>query len=82
METYLSKGINQPENESGLLCAKAVRKFMIAQLQFSGDAASAVQFARCHRINENNRSSQGKPIICSIVSKISMKGNIGNFTII
>ena len=55
METYsrrdnlLLHGVNQPENECGLLCANAVRIFMIDQLQFSDDAATAVQFVRCHK---------------------------------
>ena len=69
METYsrrdnlLFHGIDQPANESNFSCAKAVRKFMVEQLQFNDGDASAVQFVRCHRLPENNRNAQSKPII-------------------
>ena len=69
IETYsrrdnlLFHGIDQPANESNFCCAKAVRKFMVEQLQFNDGDASAVQFVRCHRLPENNRNAQAKPII-------------------
>ena len=36
---------------------------MVEQLQFNDGDASAVQFVRCHRLPENNRNAQSKPII-------------------
>ena len=69
METYsrrdnlLFHGIDQPANKSNFSCAKAVRKFMVEQLQFNDGDASAVQFVRCHRLPENIRNAQSKPII-------------------
>ena len=69
METYsrgdnlLFHGIDQPANESNFSCAKAVRKLMVEQLQFNDGDASAVQFVRCHRLPENNRNAQSKPVI-------------------
>ena len=68
METYSRRdnlvfhGISQPVYESSISCAKAVRKFMVDQLQFNEEDASAVQFVRCHRLNDN-RKSQKKPVI-------------------
>ena len=68
METYSRRdnlvlhGISLPVNESSISCAKAVRKFMVDQLQFNEVDASAVQFVRCHRLNDN-RKSQKKPVI-------------------
>ena len=62
METYSRRdnlvfhGISQPVNESSISCAKAVRKFMVDQLQFNEEDASAVQFVRCHRLNDNRKS--------------------------
>ena len=52
----------KPVNESSIFCAKAVRKFMVDQLQFNEEDASAVHFLRCHRLNDN-RKSQKKPVI-------------------
>ena len=68
METYSRRdnlvfhGISQPVNQSSISCAKAVRKFMVDQLQFNKENASTVQFVRCHRLNDN-RKSQKKPVI-------------------
>ena len=68
METYSGRdnlvfhGISQPVYESSMSCAKAVRKFMVDQLKFNEEDASAVQFVRCHRLNDN-RKSQKKPVI-------------------
>ena len=79
METYsrrdnlLFHGIDQPANESNFSCAKAVRKFMVEQLQFNDGDASAVQFVRCHRLPENNRNAQSKPIIVRF--KTTLIGN-------
>ena len=79
METYsrrenlLFHGIDQPANASNFSCAKAVRKFMIEQLQFNDGNASAVQFVRCHRLPENNRNAQSKPIIVHF--KTTLIGN-------
>ena len=56
-------GITEPTNESGISCAKSVRKFMVDNLQISENAAAAVQFVRCHRINDSYRASTCKPVI-------------------
>ena len=69
IETYSRRdnlifhGITEPTNESGISCAKSVRKFMVDNLQISENAAAAVQFVRCHRINDSYRASTCKPVI-------------------
>ena len=63
METYSRRdNLVFPVNETSISCAKAVRKFMVDQLQFNEEDASTVQFVRCHRLNDN-RKFQKKPVI-------------------
>ena len=55
-------GIPEPQNESSVLCERAVRSFFVNQLKLSENDVSRMRFVRCHRLNDQRHKSNN-PII-------------------
>ena len=70
METYsysrrdnvIFCGSKEPQNETPVLCEKAVKKFFVDHLGFSFAEAGNVAFVRCHRMHDFRHKSNN-PII-------------------
>ena len=68
IETYSRRdnvifyGIKEPQNETPVLCEKAVKKFFVEHLGFSDSEAGNVAFVRCHRMHDFRHKSNN-PII-------------------
>ena len=68
IETYSRRdnvifyGIKEPNNETPVLCEKAVKKFFVDHLGFSDSEAGNVAFVRCHRMHDFRHKSNN-PII-------------------
>ena len=50
-------GIPEPQNESSVLCERAVRSFCVNQLKLSENDASRMIFVRCHRLHDQRHKS-------------------------
>ena len=68
IETYSRRdniifyGIKELQNETPVLCVKAVKKFFVDHLGFSDAEAGNVAFVRCHRMHDFRHKSNN-PII-------------------